>query len=77
MRKRLHLGRDPFARQTVVKVRAATELTCDWCGQRDGRGRVYHVGINSDARHGTRIVQVCGRDGIWCSMGCARAYHGE
>jgi hypothetical protein len=72
------LARDPFARQTLVRVvvRPLHGRTCSWCGgvrtsQRSRTPFLYRYGTEPDAVH----PGVVWHTGEFCSKSCHDAYH--
>jgi len=67
-------GRDPFGRLTITKVEATigAPTGCDWCGNRDLNGKVWYFKVDPDSiRDQSFFMQ-----GAFCSVACARTYHG-
>lgn len=69
------LGRNPYTRETVTKEKVnkpITALSCFWCGNTDKRGNVYKFKVPPDS--------IQNRDyfikGEFCSVECARIFHG-
>jgi hypothetical protein len=61
------IGRDPFARHTVI--RRSEDGTCRWCGGRNRHGRVFRYGVEDD------MGRVGWIEGGFCAIGCCRAFH--
>ena len=67
-----YVSRDPFAREETHKtsVPAPAGATCAWCGQRNGRGKLYRYRTETD---GGRVNE---DTRAFCSVGCRRIYYG-
>ena len=64
------ISHDAFGRWSLVRVVVPYPDPCDWCGSRPGRF-VYMA--EADDRPGRPEVI----KGVFCCVGCMRAYHGE
>ena len=73
------LSHDGFGRFTIVseRVNVTQGVTCKFCGQvKRSRNammpHLYKYGTVQDDRPG----RVDWQEGLFCSIGCSRAYHG-
>ena len=62
-----YVSRDSYARETLY--RESVDGTCDWCGNKDGRGKVGRYYIETDIGRRYDIK------GTFCSKQCMRSYH--
>ena len=65
------ISRDPFAREELHRETVYTNESCSWCGQRRKSLKLFQYRVETD---GGRVSIV---KGLFCSIGCKRAYHGE
>jgi hypothetical protein len=72
------IARDPFARQTLVRMTIrppAAGQTCSWCGgirtTRCHHPYLYRYGTEPDAMY----ARVSWHSGLFCSKGCHDSYH--
>ncbi len=65
------VGRDPYARTELHRETVHTNESCSWCGQRRGTLRLFQYRVVTDGGR-TFII-----NGLFCSISCKRAYHGE
>ena len=66
-----HIVRDPFARETLCSRTEETYQTCSWCGsKRRETGRLFRYYVERDSGRDSDI------NGLFCSVGCMRVYHG-
>lgn len=73
------IARDPFARQTLVRMVVrplAAGQTCSWCGNVPSSRRsrttfLYRYGTEPDAIRS----QIAWHGGLFCSKSCHDAYH--
>jgi hypothetical protein len=63
------IARDPFAREELHRRTVRTDRTCRCCGARRPSGRLYEYRTETD---GGRTHP---HPGLFCSVGCFRAYH--
>jgi hypothetical protein len=66
------VGRDPFARTTVMRRTVVSSGDCRNCGQTRRSGKLFQYGVERDAVR--PIVAVV--SGLFDSIECMRAYHG-
>ena len=71
-----YISRNPFAREEIHRRTVLlfnSGVTCRWCGNvrvtRKGVRTLYGYRIESDAGRCAPI------EGLFCSVGCMRAYH--
>ena len=66
------ISHDSFGRWSLVRVvvPAGDRYDCDWCGSMPGR---FFYMVEGDDRPGRPEVI----KGVFCCVGCMRAYHGE
>lgn len=69
------ISRYPFARQNLVRRLVTTGInrTCDWCGQKRRKDRLFEYGTERDDRPGESNVGW--HKGLFCSKGCHDSYH--
>ena len=70
-------NRDPFARQELH--RHSVDGKCDWCGNVNGRGKVYEYEWQHDAGR-KAFLSAYGqvrRAARFCGESCRKAYFGE
>jgi len=66
-----YVSRDPFAREELHREKVKTSKGCDWCGQTRKGGKLFAYHIEPDGI-------LCRKNpikGLFCSVGCMRAYH--
>lgn len=65
------VNRNPFARQETHKRSVKTKESCAFCGCKKQNSRLYQYSVEHDGiRNQTTTI-----DGLFCSIGCMRAYH--
>ncbi len=65
------VSRDPYARTELHRETVCTNESCSWCDQRRPSLRLFQYRIRTDGDH-TSIIP-----GLFCSVGCKRAYYDE
>jgi hypothetical protein len=65
------ISRDPYARQELRRETVYTNDGCSWCAQRRKSNRLFQYRVETDGGN-TSVIK-----GLFCSIECKRAYHGE
>jgi hypothetical protein len=65
-----YIGRDPFARETLMRENWPTTRTCDWCGNKRGtEGYLFRYVTVPDAG------RPAPHRGLFCCKSCHDSYH--
>jgi len=67
MRYQIQTGRDPFARQDILK--SSEPGKCSFCGSANRYGKVWKYRVEPDTGRAFEI------SGHFCGIGCVNAYH--
>lgn len=72
-----YISRDPFARtemhrESVPASALSPNVTCSWCGNRNGRGGLYRYRTEGDANPSRPGAH----RGLFCSKPCHDDFHG-
>ena len=68
---RIHISRDPFARETLTResFKPRPGQDCSWCGNLNGYGTLFRYFVEPDSGSDYEIK------GAFCSVSCLRTYH--
>lgn len=66
-----YISRGPFARQELHKRSVPAASGCNFCGSTRNGAKLFQYYVETDGGRKSDIR------GLFCSIGCMRAYHGN